>query len=73
MVSKAEEVVGLCLRSVLAALADGDQIEESEDFEELQLALLDPTRLAAGAVLTMTPDTDLEIRAGNKPTARKEM
>ena len=26
------------LRSVLAALADGDQIEESEDFEELQLA-----------------------------------
>jgi len=31
----------------LAALADGDQIEESEDFEELQLALLDPTRLAA--------------------------
>lgn len=53
--------------------ADGEQIEESEDFEELQLALHDPTRLAAGAVSTITLDTDLEIRAGNKPTARKEM
>jgi len=47
MVSETEEVAGRCLRSVSAALADGDQIEESEDFEELQLALLDPTRLAA--------------------------
>lgn len=72
MVSKAEEVAGRCLRSVLAALADGDQIEKSEDFKELQLALLDPTRLAAGAVSTMTPNTKLEIRAGNKPTTRRE-
>ena len=73
MVSKADEVASRSLRSVWAALADDDQIEESEDFEELQLALLDPTWLAAGAVSTMTLDTDLEIRAGNKPTARKEM
>ncbi len=66
-------MAGRSLRSVWAALADGDQIEESEDFEEFQLALLDSTRLAAGAVSTMTLDTDLEIRAGNKPAARKEM
>ena len=72
MASKAEEVAGRCLRSVLAALADGDQIEESEDSGELQLTLLDPTRLAAGAVSTMTPNTKLEIRADNKPTTRKE-
>ena len=39
MVSKAEEIAGRCLRSVTNALADGDQIEESEDFEELQSAL----------------------------------
>ena len=72
MASKAEEVAGRCLRSVLAALADGDQIEESEDFEELQLALLDPTRLAAGAVSAMTPNTQPEIRSGNKSTTRRE-
>jgi len=72
MVSKAEEVRGRCLPSVLAALADGDQIEESEDFEELRLALLDPTRLLAGAVSTMNPNTKLEIRAGNKRTTRRE-
>jgi len=72
MVSKVEEVPGRCLRSVLAARANGDQIEESEDFEEFQLALRDPTRLAAGAVSTMTPNTKLEIRAGNKPTTRRE-
>jgi hypothetical protein len=39
MVSKAEEVASRCLRSVLADLSEGEQIVESEDFEELQSAL----------------------------------
>lgn len=69
MVSKAEEVAGRCLRSVLAVLADGGQIE---DFDELQIALVDPTRFAVGAVPTTTPNNKLEIRAGNKPTTRRE-
>ncbi len=39
MISKAEQVVGRCLRSVLPALTDGDQIKESAEYNELQLAL----------------------------------
>lgn len=39
MVSTAELVAGRCLRSVVAAVADGEPIAESADFAELQSAL----------------------------------
>ena len=39
VVSKAEEAAGRTLRSVLADVSEGEQIAESEDFQELQSAL----------------------------------